>query len=90
MRKPILGFVTEGAMKDFLEKCGLGLIFDPDHPYESSILLEKVVEGSFTLKPNAEYLNQFHRRYLTEKLAGIIKNVVHENHLHLRHPAPVY
>ena len=90
MRKPILGFVADGPMKDFLKDCGLAFIFDPDKSHESSILLEKVVEGGYTLKPNSAYLSQFHRRYLTGKLAEIIKNVVHENHFDRRHTAPIY
>ena len=73
MKKPILGFVVEGAAKNFLENCGLGFVFDPDNAQTSSFLLEKVINGGYTLKPNATYLNQFHRRYLTQQLAEIIK-----------------
>ena len=84
-RKPILGFVLKGALKEFLEQCGLGFIFNPDDPDQSSALLEKVIEGGFTLKPNAEYLNQFHRRFLTGRLSGIIKNTINErNHFNVR------
>jgi len=76
MRKPILGFVLNGAAKDFLENCGLGFVFDPDKAYESSLLLENVIDGGYALKPNGRHLNRFHRRYLTQQLAEIIKNQI--------------
>lgn len=76
MKKPILGFILNGAAKDFLENSGLGFVFDPDKAYGSSLLLEKAIDGGYTLKPNSQYLNQFHRHHLTRQLAEVIKNQI--------------
>jgi hypothetical protein len=73
--KPILGFVTEGAQREFLAQTGVSLFCDPDDLQESSRVLERFVCGGFSLTPNIEFLSRFHRRVLASQLAVTIKRV---------------
>jgi len=73
--KPILGFVTRGAQRDFLIESGLALISDPDDTEGGSRVLEQLVIGDFRLTPNATFLARFHRRELAGELAAIVKRV---------------
>ena len=70
--KPILGFVTEGAQKQFLEQSGTGIICDPDDINGSVKILKDIFDNGITLKPNKEFIEKFHRKYLTEQLSELI------------------
>jgi hypothetical protein len=76
MKKPIIGFVTEGAQKQLLEQSGLALICDPDRPDEASARLERLLTGDWRAAPSVEFLQSLHSRNLTGRLAGIIEKVV--------------
>ncbi|MBI2270824.1 MAG: hypothetical protein HYU69_10790 [Bacteroidetes bacterium] len=76
MRKPILGFVTKGAQLDFLEGSGMALICNPDHTALSARKLYKLITGKYQFKPDIEFLKQFERVSLTEKISNIIKKHV--------------
>lgn len=73
--KPILGFVTEGAQRDFLHESGMSLLCDPDNVDASIRVLEALADGGFSLNPNLEFLSAFHRKALAAQLADTIKNV---------------
>ncbi len=73
MRRPILGFVAQGAQKDILEKSGMAVVCDPDDLEASSLALGRLVDGDIWLIPNAIFLNSLHRRVLTKKLADVIR-----------------
>jgi glycosyltransferase involved in cell wall biosynthesis len=75
MKKPIIGFVAEGAQKELLATSGMALICDPDAPEAAAEQLGDLVEGRLELKPNVRFLKQLHRRELTGRLAEIIKSV---------------
>ncbi|MBN2894206.1 MAG: glycosyltransferase [Bacteroidales bacterium] len=74
-QKPILGFVTEGSQKEFIENSRTGIICDPDNIVESANILKKIFDEGVTLKPNKEFIEKHHRKYLTEKLAEIINSI---------------
>jgi glycosyltransferase involved in cell wall biosynthesis len=74
-RKPILGFVTEGAQRDILQKSGMALIFDPDDAESSAEQLAALVDGKVVLTPNETLLTNLHRRELTGHLADIMYEV---------------
>jgi len=76
MRKPILAFVTNGITKSFIEKCGCGIICDPDNFEESSFAIEKLVTQSMQFYPDKDYLDQFLPDNLSKKLAFVIKEIV--------------
>lgn len=75
LEKPILGFVTEGVQKEFLEKSGAGIIFDPDKLYDSAEKLKKVLEGNVNLSLSKNYLNSYSRKNITKQLAEIIHSL---------------
>ena len=75
MRKPIIGFVTEGAQKRLLEKTGMSVVCNPDHLEESCEKLKGLIEGKTKFSPNVDFLNNLSCKSNTEKLAGLIKNV---------------
>ncbi len=78
LRKPILAFVTKGAQKEFLEKSGVAIIFDPDNIPDSSKKLEEFFSQNMIFKPNKEFLENFNGNRLTQKLADLIKtNINH-------------
>lgn len=74
-QKPILGFVSNGAQKDFIQKSGVGLICNPDNIEESAEKLKEVFEKGITLKPNKEFIENHHRKHLTKQLADIIHSI---------------
>lgn len=75
LKKPIIGFVADGAQKELLANSGMALIFDPDAPDEAAEQLGNLLAGRLELKPNGGFLKQLHRRELTGQLAEVIKSV---------------
>ncbi|MEM7102347.1 MAG: glycosyltransferase [Bacteroidota bacterium] len=76
MRKPILAFVTAGIQREFISKSGLGLIMDPDDTENASTQLMEVLKNGIKLQPNPQYLQNFHRRNITQNMSGVIKTVI--------------
>jgi glycosyltransferase involved in cell wall biosynthesis len=75
MRKPIIGFVTNGAQKEILAKSGVAVICDPDDPTKSADQLKSLIMGGVTLNPDFHFLKGLHRRELTSQLAEVFKRV---------------
>ncbi len=75
-KKPIIGFVTEGAQKDILEKSGMAVICDPDQVQESAQKLRDLISGRSRFSPNAEFLNSLSRRNLTAKFARVLREAI--------------
>lgn len=73
MRKPVLGFVAEGAQKELLAESGLALLCDPDVPSESARKLRDLLDGHIGLTPNVPFLRKLHRRQLTGQLAIVLR-----------------
>lgn len=72
---PILGFVTPGIQRDFLLESGLGIVFNPDDiPGCVAYLKELFINGKFFFI-DKQYLQQFSRIELTQKLAEIIHGI---------------
>lgn len=76
LRKPILGFVCDGAQKDFLENSGVAYIFNPDHIESTTIKLKDTLNKSFDLKYNVKYLQQFDRKRTTKQLVEIFERLI--------------
>lgn len=74
-KKPIIGFVTEGAQKRLLERTGMSLICDPDRSEESCEKLKDFMEGNARFFPQVDFLNGLSCKSSTEKLARLIKDV---------------
>jgi hypothetical protein len=71
--KPILGFVTNGIQKDFIEKSNLGKIFNPDNINESALNLDIYLSQDKLIVPNRNYLEQFTSKNISNKIAETIK-----------------
>ena len=78
-RKPILALTPDGEAKQILQKSGLGYFADPNDVED----IKNQILNLYNLwklnqlhpKTNKEFINQFHRRKLTEKLAIIFNKV---------------
>ncbi len=75
-RKPILAFVTEGSQKDFLLAGGASVFCEPDDPSGSAAAIKSLMEGKSRLQINGDFLNSFHRRKQTQRLASILTKVI--------------
>jgi len=75
MSKPILGFVTEGSQKEFIKNSGFGVICNPDNILESSNIIKGIIDNGIVLKPNKNFIKNFHRKKITQKLSEIIHNL---------------
>lgn len=78
MRKPIIGFVAEGAQRRLLLKSGVAVVCDPDDPAGAAVQLEDLLAGHWRPAPNREFLASLHRREQTSRLAGIVHAVAPE------------
>ncbi len=73
LSKPILGFVTNGAQKDFIQESGLGIICDPDDMNQAILSIVNLINYGKEFTPNKEYLSKFHRKNLAKSLAVLLK-----------------
>lgn len=69
--KPILGFVTNGSQREFIEKSNLGVICDPDAVDDSAGLIQRLLSEGFERAINREYLADFQRKKCAEKLSHL-------------------
>lgn len=70
--RPIIGFVSEGEQKDFLQQSGIAAICDPDDPAGAAAMLERVITGDFNPVQNRPFLEGFHRREIARQMAVAI------------------
>ncbi|MCB9262677.1 MAG: glycosyltransferase [Flavobacteriales bacterium] len=75
LEKPIVGFVTEGIQKEFINKSGLGVTFDPDNLETSVNELLTFLSSTKKFIPDTEYLNTYSRLNLAAKLAELFKEI---------------
>ena len=76
LQKPLLGFVTPGITKDFIEKSGCGIICNPDDPIDSSYKIEYLYENRVIFKPDKEFLSAFKPDVLTLRLRSLFDLVL--------------
>ena len=71
-RRPILGVLTDGAMRDLVSRSGLGLIADPDDARAIADALARIVTASAPdelMQPDDAYLRGFERAATVRQLA---------------------
>mgnify|MGYP002364821005 CR=1 FL=1 len=73
--KPIIGFVTPGIQKDFLQQCGIGIAFDPDAMDTAVNQLEQLFTEGYTGRLNKTYLNTFSNKNATGLFCNIVSAV---------------
>ena len=78
--KPILAAVPDGDARDFLEKAGTAYLCGPGDIDAMQEILKRAYrvyqEGKLEKTPNREFISQFERRLLTQKLAGVFNRVL--------------
>jgi glycosyltransferase involved in cell wall biosynthesis len=75
-QKPILGFVTEGIQKEFIEKSNLGVVLNPDEIENNTLYLNNIFCNGLTVQPDYTYIKHYHRKAIAEKIAKtIIENL---------------
>jgi glycosyltransferase involved in cell wall biosynthesis len=87
---PILGAVPEGDARDFLEKCGCGLICAPDDEEAMVNIIEKVFNewnnDSCHIVHNSNFILKFERKALADKLAKFFKKLITNSSANLDNP----
>ncbi|MGO8702923.1 MAG: glycosyltransferase family 4 protein [Candidatus Brocadiia bacterium] len=80
---PVLAAVSEGDLKDTLERAGTGIFVRPDSPGDFADALLRLQRehagGGVRVAPDWDYIRQFERRALTGRLAKFMDAVL-ENH----------
>lgn len=56
--KPVIGFVTEGSQRDFLDASGLLIQVNPDDKEEAERCFKVLAHGALSLTPNANFIRQ--------------------------------
>lgn len=74
--RPILGVLTPGSTRDFVEQCGLGVLANPDDPEDVAEKLRSLMAGRFSFLLNRTFLAKFHRRETTRMLAQAVREAV--------------
>jgi glycosyltransferase involved in cell wall biosynthesis len=79
-RRPILGAVPDGDVRDFLTKCGTGFVCRPDDVAGMADIIERLYiawkRGESLTQPNLEFVNQSERRAQTRVLANALNKVL--------------
>ena len=75
--KPILGIVTEGEQRDFLVSSGAAVVADADDVASAARAIEQVVTGQFVPATPTAFLQGFHGRETSRRLAAIVRGVAH-------------
>jgi glycosyltransferase involved in cell wall biosynthesis len=88
---PVLAAVSDGDLKDTLERAGIGIFVRPDSPAafaEALLRLQREhAGGGIRVAPDWDYIRQFERRALTGRLAKLMDKVL-ENHPRARQKRP--
>lgn len=74
--RPIVGLVTRGSQREFLERSGLALLADPDDLDACVGVLERLARGGFSLAPDRAFLAQFHRRALAARMVRVLESAM--------------
>lgn len=76
LRKPVLAYVTPGIQRTFFEESGTGMICDPDDTDAVTAALHTLFTEGRTFTPAQEYLQTYHRRNITARLAEVFRLVI--------------
>lgn len=74
LRKKILAVVTKGAMRDLVEKSGLGIITDPDSFEETANAIGQIVRSAKSPLPLLPGQEEFLRSFNSENMARQMAN----------------
>lgn len=78
LRRPILGVLTDGAMRDLVDESGLGILADPDDERDVAGAIERVAHT--LVKPRDEFLARFTRREMARQMADCLSRAAAEGY----------
>jgi glycosyltransferase involved in cell wall biosynthesis len=80
LRRPILGVLTDGAMRDLVDESGLGIIADPDDENAVVAAIDRVATGQTSVSPHPDVLARFTRRELARQMAECLRRAAAEGY----------
>jgi glycosyltransferase involved in cell wall biosynthesis len=80
LRRPILGVLTDGAMRDLVEQSGLGILADPDDTESVARAIEQVVSGTADVTPNENFLAECDRANSARQMAAVLRRAADEGY----------
>jgi glycosyltransferase involved in cell wall biosynthesis len=81
LRRPILGVLTDGAMRDLVEESGLGVIADPDDEGAVAAAIERIADAPEPLvTPRPDVIARFTRRETARQMARCLRRAVAEGY----------
>lgn len=83
LRRPILGVLTDGAMRDLVDESGLGVIADPDDERAVAAAIERIAESpnpDALVTPRPEVLARYTRREVARQMADVLRRAAAEGY----------
>jgi glycosyltransferase involved in cell wall biosynthesis len=80
LRRPILGVLTDGAMRDLVDESGLGVIADPDDENAVALAIEQITSSPSPVSPRPEVLARFTRREVARQMAESLRRAAAEGY----------
>jgi glycosyltransferase involved in cell wall biosynthesis len=80
LRRPILGVLTDGAMRDLVAESGLGIIADPDDENAVVAAIDQIATGQASVSPRADVLARFTRREVARQMAESLRRAAAEGY----------
>jgi len=82
LRRPILGVLTDGAMRDMVAQTGLGVLADPDDVDAVADAIERVALGTAvtSISPDATAIARFERRETVRTMADCLRRAAAEGY----------
>jgi glycosyltransferase involved in cell wall biosynthesis len=80
LRRPILGVLTDGAMRDLVEESGLGIMADPDDENAVVAAIDRIATEPTPVSPRGEVLARFTRREVARQMAESLRRAAAEGY----------
>jgi glycosyltransferase involved in cell wall biosynthesis len=80
LRRPILGVLTDGAMRDLVDESGLGIIADPDDENAVVAAIDQIATGQASVSPRPDVLARFTRREVARQMAESLRRAAAEGY----------
>ncbi len=77
--RPVLGFVSPGSQRDFLEASNIAVLFDPDNVDVSAAMLAEALSSGIRLKINGKYLQRYSSETTVRELACVFSRLSSAN-----------
>jgi glycosyltransferase involved in cell wall biosynthesis len=76
LRRPILGVLTDGAMRDLVARSGLGLLADPENVDSIADRISRIAAADNSdalVAPDDAFLRSFERRHTVRQMADVLR-----------------